>query len=124
MAESWDLLVQVDPIEGDEVGDTAAAARLLRAQLLGIDIDAAEPVSDSELPEGAKSLSALSVTVGVRLGVAALGKVVAKIREWVAHSGRTVEVTLDGETIKITGGFPEQQDLVINAWLARHAPTA
>jgi hypothetical protein len=49
---------------------------------------------------------------------------VARIRDWVSRTGRTVEVTIDGDTIKVTGATAQQQETIINAWLARHAPSS
>jgi hypothetical protein len=44
------------------------------------------------------------------------------LRAWVVRTGRTVEVSIDGDTIKIIGASREQQDRVIGAWLVRHTP--
>jgi hypothetical protein len=35
-----------------------------------------------------------------------------------------VEVTIDGDTLKVTGATAEQQEQIINVWLARHAAGA
>lgn len=121
MTTVWDMFVVVDPRDEDEFSETAASARRLRAELLALDVDAADPLADDFVPVGAKGLSAISATMGIKLGAAMLGSVFAKIRDWVGRSGHSVEVTIDGDTIKISGAFPEQQEQAINAWLARHA---
>ncbi|NKY33538.1 hypothetical protein HGA13_10695 [Nocardia speluncae] len=113
--------MRVEALDGDEIGETAASAQRLRNELLRLDIDAADPVADSVVPEGAKGLSAVSVTIGVRLGAMALGSLFAKLRDWVGRSGQTVEVSIGGDLIKIPAKFPEQQEQAIAAWLARHA---
>jgi hypothetical protein len=35
-----------------------------------------------------------------------------------------VEVSIDGDAITVTGATSQQQEKLIDAWLARHAPGA
>jgi hypothetical protein len=35
-----------------------------------------------------------------------------------------VEVSIDGDALKVTGATSRQQEMIIDAWLARHAPGA
>lgn len=58
------------------------------------------------------------------MGLAGLEAVLAKIRDWVTRNGRSVEVTIDGDTVKVTGATSQQQEQIINAWLARHAASS
>jgi hypothetical protein len=121
MVETSDLLVRVTPlVDGDEE-ETAGLARRLRAELLDLDVDAVEPVSGGVVPEGAKGLSSVVGVLVVRWGAAGLQAVLARIREWVFRNGCSVEVTIDGDTVKVTGASWEQQEKIINVWLARHA---
>jgi len=55
------------------------------------------------------------------LGRAALAAMVAKVRDRVTRNGRKVEVTIDGDTVKVTGATAAQQEQIISVWLARHA---
>jgi hypothetical protein len=121
MVEVSDLLVRVTPlVDGDE-GEAAGLARWLRAELFDLDVDAVEPVSGGVVPEGAKGLSSVAGVLVVRWGAAGLQAVLARIRDWVFRNGRSVEVTIDGDTVKVTGASWEQQEKIINVWLARHA---
>lgn len=121
MVKGSDLIVRVNlATDGDEE-EAAGLARRLRAELLDLDVDAVESVPDGVVPEGAKGLSSLTGALAVRLGAAGLQAVLGKIRDWVSRSGRSVEVTIDGDTVKVTGATSEQQEKIINAWLARHA---
>lgn len=120
MAEALDLLMQVTAVvDGDE--EAAGLARRLRAELLDLDVEAVEPVSGGVAPEGVKGASNLAATLVVRWGAAGMQAVLAKIRDWVLRNGRSVEVTIDGDTVKVTGASWEQQEKIINVWLARHA---
>lgn len=121
MVAGSDLLVRVNPADDGDEEEAAELVRRLRAELLDLDVDAVEPVPDGVVPEGAKGLSSLAGTLAVRWGVAGLQAVLVRIRDWVSRSGRSVEVTIDGDTVKVTGATSEQQEKIINAWLARHA---
>ncbi|HEX6075324.1 MAG TPA: hypothetical protein VFZ32_08680 [Micromonosporaceae bacterium] len=118
----FDLIVRVSSA-ADEDGDEAAGlARRLRAELLDLDVEMVEPLTTDTAPEGAKAGAASLVgMLGVRLGAAGLKAVLSKIRDWVSRNGRSVEVTIDGDTIKVTGATAEQQEKIMNVWLARHA---
>ena len=41
---------------------------------------------------------------------------------WASRTGRTVEVSIGGDVLKVTGVTSHQQGEIIDAWLARHAP--
>jgi len=115
-----DLIVRVSLADEDEE-EVAGLARRLRAELLDLDVEAVEPLTTDNAPDGAKGAASLVGMLGVRLGVAGLKAVLGKIRDWVSRSGCGVEATIDGDTIKLTGTTTEQQEKIMNVWLARHA---
>jgi hypothetical protein len=121
MVEASGLLVRVTSFSDDDAGEAAALAQRLCAELLDLDVDAAEPVSGGVIPEGAKGLPSWAGVLVVRWCAAGLRVVLAKIHDWVLRNGRSVEVTIDGDTVKVTGASWEQQEKIINVWLARHA---
>lgn len=43
------------------------------------------------------------------------------MRRWALRTGRTVEVTIGGDMLKVTGVTTQQQEKIIDTWLARHA---
>ena len=51
-----------------------------------------------------------------------LRAVVTTVGTWSSRTGRTVEVSIDGDVLKVTGVTSRQQGEIIDAWLARHAP--
>lgn len=90
-----------------------------------MDVDAVELLTEDNVPEGAKGLATLAGALAVRVGEAGLKTVLAKILDWVLRNGRTVEATIDGDTIKLTNATREQQAAVLDAWFARlAAPSA
>jgi hypothetical protein len=50
--------------------------------------------------------------------------VVTAVRDWAARNNREVELTIDGDTLRATRISAAQQEKVIDAWLARHAPSS
>jgi hypothetical protein len=46
------------------------------------------------------------------------------VRAWAARSQRTVEITMDGDTLKLEAATAQQQQEVVDAWLARHSTGA
>ena len=57
---------------------------------------------------------ALLSALAVRLGEAGLKALVAKVSDWVLRTGRAVEITIDGDTLKLTKPTAEEP------WLAKH----
>lgn len=104
---------------GDLFGWTVQLEDVLGG-LDGVDLGHAEP---GPLPDGAKGIAvgALLARLPTR---ALLAKAVETVRAFAARTGRTVKVTLDGDTLEITGATREEQAKVIEAWLARHAAGA
>jgi hypothetical protein len=47
--------------------------------------------------------------------------VVGAVVSWATRTGHSVEVTIEGETLKVNGVTSAQQERIINEYLARHA---
>jgi len=119
------LIVQVLPVADSDAEELADLAGGLRAELLGVDAALAAPLTAEAAPEGAKGLGTVVGWLLVRFGTLdGLRAVVAAVRGWASRTGRTVEVSIDGDVIKVTGATSQQQEKLIDAWLARHAPGA
>ena len=122
MADSGELLLQLYPAPDDDAGDLAELAGWLRAELLDLDVQAVDQLSADAVPGGAKGVAAIAGWLSVRLGTEALRIVLAKVADWVARNDRVVEVTEGGDTLKLGRATREQQEKIIDAWLARHPP--
>ena len=71
-------------------------------------------------PKGSGTLTGwLVAQFGTLDGLRAL---VAALRGFASRTGRTVEVSIGGDALKVTGATSQQQEKIIDAWLARHAP--
>lgn len=117
-----DVLVHVSPqLDGDEE-ELAEAVMMLREELLELDVRAAEPLLEENAPESSKgALAAVGGWLAVTLGAEALRLVVNRVVSWAARSNSTVEISLGGDVLKVTGLDRDQQNRLIDEWLARQA---
>ena len=114
------LIVQVLPDPEDDRDQLDDLTAFLREDLLELDVASAEPLTESEAPPGSKGLvAALGGWLAVHLGSAGLKGVLATIAAWAGRTGKTVEVTLDGNTLKLTGTNSELQARIVEEFLAR-----
>jgi hypothetical protein len=120
MANSGGVVVQVCPGPGDDAGELAELAALLRGELLGLDVSAVDWLPDEAVPPGAKGVASVAGWLAVQLGPEALRAVLAKVADWVTRNDRVVEVSYGGDTLKLGRATREQQERIIDGWLARH----
>jgi len=114
-----DLRLMVMSEQDEDSGEAAAWLTMLEEEVSELD-DVVVEHSAGLVPEGAKGIAVLA-GLAVRMPVDGVKMVLGLLQAWVIRTGRTVEVTIDGDSIKITGASREQQDQVIGAWLGRHA---
>jgi hypothetical protein len=120
MAISSGLVLQVCPAPEDDVGELTELAGWLRAELLYLDVQAVDQPSGEALPSDAKGVAAVAGWLAVQLGPEALRAVLAKVADWVTRNDRVVEVSYGGDTLKLGRATREQQEKIIDEWLARH----
>jgi hypothetical protein len=112
-----EIRVGVTLAESEEAGEQFSWVALLAEDLSEVDGLRVESTAD-EGPAGAKGLG--SGALIVRLSDSVIGRLVDLVRGFAVRTGRTVKASIDGDSIEITGASLEQQDKVIEAWLARH----
>ena len=123
MADVDRLILQVLPVADSDAEELADLAGELHAELLGVDGASVAPLTAEAAPEGAKGLGDVAGWLVAQFGTLdGLRAVVAAVRGWASRTGRTVEVSIDGDVLKVTGVTSQQQEEIIDAWLARHAP--
>lgn len=116
------LIALVDADE--DSGEAAEWASRLSAELAELDEALIEELAGST-PDGAKGPAAAAGVLVARLtSLDTLKKLVEAARSWAVRTERTVEVSVDGDVLKLTGASRQQQDLIVEAWIARHAPVA
>ncbi len=120
MADAGGLILQVCPSPEDDAGELAELAGLLRSELLDLDVSAVDRLPDEVVPPGAKGVAAIAGWLAVQLGPEALRAVLAKVADWVTRNDRVVEVNYGGDALKLRRATREQQEKIIDGWLARH----
>ncbi|MEV6211286.1 hypothetical protein [Kitasatospora sp. NPDC051914] len=120
------LMVQVQPGSDLDPEEHAELTDRLRTELLdNLDLTSADPVDAPSAPAGAKGLGTLVGWLVVQFGtVETLRAVVNAVRSWVGRTNHVVELAYAGDVLKVTGVTSEQQEKIIDDWLARHATGA
>ncbi len=125
MADVDGLILQVLPVADSDAEELADLAGGLHAELLGVDAAWVAPLTADAAPGGATGLGTLAGWLLVQFGnLDGLRAVLAAVRGWASRTGRTVEVSIGGDALKVTGATSQQQEMIIDAWLARHGPGA
>ena len=98
------LVLQVLPAADSDAEELAALAGGLHAELLGVEAVSVAPLTDEAAPAGAKGLGMLVGWLLAQFGTLdGLRAVVAAVRGWASRTGRTVEVSIGGDVLKVTG---------------------
>jgi hypothetical protein len=117
-----DLVLQVEESDDGDVAELENLTDTLRSALLELDVDAVNLVAWPQDPVGAKGFGTIAGGLLVRLGNSKiLRTVINAIRDWAGRTSRTVEVVIGQDRLKLTGVTSEQQDKIIEAWIARHS---
>jgi hypothetical protein len=125
MADADRLILRVLPVADSDAEELAGLADGLCAELLAADAVSITPITQASVPEGAKGLGTLAGWLMAQFGTMdGLHAAVAAVRGWARRTGRTVEVSIGGDVLKVTGVTSQQQGEIIDAWLARHAASS
>jgi hypothetical protein len=121
-----ELALEVKTLPGTDGDDLARLIGRLRRELLDLDVDTVRPRTVGLSPEGAKSgvemiaLGGLVVQFLMRQEV--LTSIVDGVRSWLQRqSAQSVKLTLDGDSLEVTGLSSAEQDRLVEHWVARHA---
>ncbi len=99
---------------------------LLRGELLELEVASVEPDHSGTAPEGTRGgLIAMAgvLVVSLQPTVAAMGGVIAAVRQWMRRSGgdRSVKIEIGGDVLELTGASDEVQQRLVDDWIKRHA---
>jgi hypothetical protein len=123
MEDAGGLILQVLPVADSDAEELADLAAGLQSELLDVDAARVAPLPAEAVPEGAKGLGDVAGWLAAQfVTLDGLRAAVAAVRGWSSRTGRTVEVSMGGDALKVTGVTSQQQDKLIDDWLARHAP--
>jgi hypothetical protein len=117
------LFLQVLPVEDEGADQLDRLTATLRDELRETDITGVDPIRQAELPEHAKgAVAAVTGWLAVHFGPAGLRGAVNAVIRWAGRTGRTVELTLNGDTLKVTGASLEMQEQIVNEFFSRVSP--
>lgn len=122
MDGSESLVVRVRAVEGEDDEELLEVTALLRQELLDLDVDKVSAVEADEGPADAKGVAALAGWLAVQFGsVETVRAVIDVLRGWAGRRRRDVEVTIGGDTLKLSAVSAAEQQQIINAWIDRHS---
>ena len=111
------LLVRVLPEADSDTQELAEGTDDLLIELAEVDEASVALLTPDTAPEGAKGLGVL---VGQLLAqvttVSGLRAVVSAVQAWASRRNRTVEISIDGDVLKMAGVSTQQQEKIIDAW--------
>ena len=123
--EHGELALEVQPRPDADDEELAELARRLRTELLDLDVEAVAPMTSGDTAEGAKGVELLAIgglVVQFVLRQEVLTSIIDGVRGWLQRqSARSVKLTLDGDSLEITGPTSAEQDRLVELWVARHA---
>ena len=119
------LAAVVDAGPDSDAEELAELTRRLRGQLLELDVDTVEPATGGEAPAGSKGIELLAIgglVIQFAMKSEVLKSVVDATTAWLGRQqGRSVKLTLDGDTLEVTGVSSHEQRRLVDLWVARHA---
>ena len=127
---STELQIEIfDPDADDEQLDTMT--RSLREDLLALDVDKVSPVATGgQAPPGSKGIDPAAIgaiLVALKGSVELATQVVSAVRAWL-HRGdkakpatQTLKLTMNGQTLELSAATGDQQDQLIDAFVAAAA---
>jgi len=125
MTDTVLLRIDVDDSDADDE-DRARLARRLRDALLDLDVDAVQEASTGPAPDGSKGVEMVEAgALLVSLAPALLASVTDLVRRWLGDRGtRTVRMSVDGNSIEVSGVSSADEERLVEDWLHRGRPTA
>jgi hypothetical protein len=103
----------------DDAEEIESLTARLRGALLDLDVLDVEPVAE-EAPDGAKGAAAVLGWLSVTFGGDLLSAVADRLAGWAMSLGRTVEISVNGDTLKLGRVSHREQQELVREWLARH----
>ena len=117
------LVLQVLPGADEDAEQLDDLTAILREELLELDVAAVEPILPDRAPEDTKGVvAALGGWLAVHFGPAGLKAVVNAVAAWAGRNGKTVELTLNGNTLKLTGASADVQSRIVKEFFANLPP--
>jgi hypothetical protein len=107
---------------GTDQAELDELTRLLRDELLELDVEEVDLVGDGAQPKAAKGFGLLAVggLIVKFVGSTAFANVVAAVTGWLGRNkGRTAKIVIDGQSIELSGLSAAQQQELIDTFARR-----
>jgi hypothetical protein len=119
-----ELRVELLPAPDVDAEETDELTGRLLSELLDLDVNAAGRAVSGAAPDAAKGadLLALGALVVQFADSAMLQSLVGVIASWLGRQAqRSIKVTLDGDSLELSGVSTAEQRQLIDLWVKRHA---
>jgi hypothetical protein len=124
-ATQGELALELDAGPDYDADERARLSYRLRSELLDLDVHAVRVAAGGRAPEGAKAAEMLTVgglVITLGLGRQVLRAVVDTAVAWLGRQqARSIKLTLDGDTLEVTGLTSTEQSQLMARWVERHA---
>jgi hypothetical protein len=117
------LTADIDGGPECDAEELAEVTQRLRTELLDLDVDGVD-LSGQAAEPGAKGFGLAIGGLIVRFSAHSevLRAIIDRVLEWMSRQRvRSVKLTLDGDSIELTGVSSLEQQRLIDLWVARHA---
>lgn len=119
-----ELTVEVETPADTDAEELAQLTNRLRAELLGLDVDAVNSVSSGEAPDSSKGIDMLAaggLMVQFVLRQDVLQSIIDGARSWLGRQhARSIKLTLDGDSLELTRVSTAEQNRLVELWMMRH----
>ena len=119
-----ELSVTVQATADTDTEELAQLTSRLRDELLSLDVDTVHLASGGDAPDSSKGIDLLAaggLVVRFALRQELLRSVIDGIRSWLTRQhARSIKLTLDGDSLELTGVSSAQQDRLVELWVMRH----
>jgi hypothetical protein len=123
MPDPRTMIVSLDSDDDDSELDYLRMQ--LGEELSLLDVDEIEQLTVGEAPPGARAVDMVAIgALLVKFGPAALKGVIGGVVAWFQRSSaNSIELTIDGDTIKLTKTSSKEQDRLLALFEAKHGAT-
>ena len=119
-----ELTVEVESPADADAEELAQLTNRLRAELLGLDVDAVYSASEGEAPDFSKGIDILAaggLVVQFVLRQDVLQSIIDGVRSWLGRQhARGIKLTLDGDSLELTRVSTAEQNRLVELWMMRH----
>ena len=122
-----ELHVVLQPDPGTDPEDVERLGRQLGNEIRALNVDDVAAVDGAPPPEGAKSGVVMSLTewlVTLSGSGGVFVTVIGTLKDWLSRraGAHKVSVTIDGDTLELSGATPVERAELIETFVRRHQP--